>query len=716
MFSSRLARPRIGLRAFTRVVALGLVIFAASPVTTLGAQTSDQSLPGGGAEVRLGRATWDTGWFQAEVVAQLLRELDYVIEGPTTTDNDDLYRGIAMGSIDLWANGWFPLHQGLLDESEGSAVEIGFEVRGGALQGYMIDTATVERFGIETMADLRDPEIAELFDINGDGKADLIGCNQGWACGPIVEHHLESYGLLELVDQVRGDYGPLMRATVERFEAGEPVLFYTFTPNWTVGELVPGRDVVWIPVPFPSLPADIVEQEPATLVPEVAGCLADPCSMGFAPNDIRAVANARFLTDHPAIESLLTQLEIPLDDILEQNARMVAGEDSADDIERHATQWIETNRQQVELWLDASIEAHVAAGLPLSPRTVSGADARASTGPLRVVTRLDAPFVTYDGGAYHGFTIELLQLIADDIGAEVDVYAVNTSAKLIDDVNRGEADLGVGAFAITSRREEAVDFTQPYFDSGLQILVADRADGFLGGRPGAVARAVFSVDLFALCLVLLVILVLAAHVVWLTERRHNPDFPASYRAGIWESLWWAAVTATTVGYGDKTPTGVAGRVFGLFWMFSGLFVLAYFTAGIATAFTIDELTNTIDDPADLRGRAVAVPADTPASEYLAGQGIGATEFETAEQAYDALHDGEVEAVVHDAAILQHFVATDGRGGVDVTGSVFAERGFGFAVQAEAELAETINRSLLVVIESGDYDALQDEWFGAATGN
>ena len=52
----------------------------------------------------------------------------------------------------------------------------------------------------------------------------------------------------------------------------------------------------------------------------------------------------------------------------------------------------------------------------------------------------------------------------------------------------------------------------------------------------------------------------------------------------------------------------------------------------------------------------------------------------------------------------------------VTGPVFAERGFGFAVQAEADLAETINRSLLAVIESGDYDSLHEKWFGASGGN
>ncbi len=671
--------------------------------------------PGRGETVRLARPTWDTGWFQAEIAAQLLQELGYRIDGPTTMENDTFYRAVGRGEVDLWVNGWFPLHDALLAANPG-ATALGFEVRGGALQGYMADRDTVERLGIETLADLADPDIAEVFDTDGDGRADLIGCNLDWTCGPIVDHHLEAYGLADAVTQTKGDFGPLMRATIDRQRAGLPVLFYTFTPNWTVGQMVPGVDVVWIPAPFPSLPVDIADQEPRTIVPGVDGCLTDPCSMGYPPNDIRSVGGTAFLADNPAVESLLSQLEISLDDISDQNAVMIRGEDSAADITGHARRWITDNRGDVDRWLDTAVVAHENAGLPLgpgpdSPTSATGTEVGGPMGAIRVVTRLAPPFVTYDGGRYGGFSIELLRLLAVDVGADVDLYAVNSTAKLIDDVSRGQADVGIGAVAITADREQSVDFSQPYVDSGLQILVTERDDGPFGGRLGAVARAIFSPDLLFLVVILVAVLVLAAHAIWLTERKTNPDFPESYRSGIWESLWWAAVTATTVGYGDKTPKGTPGRIFGLLWMFSGLFVLAYFTAGITTAFTIDELSRAIDGPADLRGHAVGVTADSAAIDFLARQGIGATEYPTADEAYDALLTGDLDAVVHDAAILQHFVATDGRG-ADVSGLVFAERGFGLALPTDSDLTETMNRALLRLVESGEFDELHEQWFGA----
>lgn len=256
----------------------------------------DGNVPGGGEVIRMGRATWDTGWFQSEILAQLLTELGYQVDGPRTMDNDDFYAQVADGSVDLWVNGWFPLHDELL--ADGSE-PLGFEVRGGALQGYLADIATVDRLGISSLADLADPDVAAAFDTDGNGRADLIGCDPDWACYDVVEQHLVDLGLTATVEQLSGDYTPRMQEAVARYRNGQPVLFYTYTPNWTTGELLPGADVAWLPVPDAAAPVE-----------GVTGCLADPCPMGFEPSDIRSVANTELLDTHPAIRSLLDDFTV----------------------------------------------------------------------------------------------------------------------------------------------------------------------------------------------------------------------------------------------------------------------------------------------------------------------------------------------------------------------------------------------------------------------
>jgi glycine betaine/proline transport system substrate-binding protein len=213
----------------------------------------------------------------------------------------------------------------------------------------MVDIVTATDLGITNLSDLKDPEIAAVFDNDDDGKADLIGCNVGWGCEQIINHHIDAYHLQDTVTHVQGDYSELMDETITRYKQGEPVLFYTWTPNWTVSEFIIGEDVAWLSVPFSSLPDNPWAY---TKSDNISGCLETPCDMGFDPNDIRVVANSKFLEDNPAAAKLFELVEIPLADIAAQNTQMRAGENSEDDLRRHAEAWIEVNREQVDQWLD----------------------------------------------------------------------------------------------------------------------------------------------------------------------------------------------------------------------------------------------------------------------------------------------------------------------------------------------------------------------------
>ena len=111
---------------------------------------------------------------------------------------------------------------------------------------------------------------------------------------------------------------------------------------------------MWLSVPFSSWPDD---PEADTEVESVPGCLETPCNMGFAPGDIRVVANIEFLAANPAADTLFELVQIPLEEIAAQNVQMRAGENSTDEIRRHAEAWIEANREQVDQWLAAARDA-----------------------------------------------------------------------------------------------------------------------------------------------------------------------------------------------------------------------------------------------------------------------------------------------------------------------------------------------------------------------
>lgn len=83
----------------------------------------------------MARATWDTGWFQAEVYRELFHLLGYRVDGPVTMENQQFYDAVAAGEVDLWVNGWFPLHESLVAPDDPVSL-VGTQVDSGVLQGY----------------------------------------------------------------------------------------------------------------------------------------------------------------------------------------------------------------------------------------------------------------------------------------------------------------------------------------------------------------------------------------------------------------------------------------------------------------------------------------------------------------------------------------------------------------------------------------------------
>ena len=306
----------------------------------------------------------------------------------------------------------------------------------------------------------------------------------------------------------------------------------------------------------------------------------------------------------------------------------------------------------------------------------------------------------------------LWEKIALILSLEYELYGVNTIAKLLDEVERGAADVAIAGISITSKREQGLDFSHAFFETGLQIMVREGSGSILKEVISKVFSVIFSRELFYGVAFFFIILIIASHIIWALERRHNPQFPARYPQGLWHSIWWAVVTVTTVGYGDKTPKGAIGRLFGVVWILAGYFVFAYFTASVTTTATVQELHGIIDGPRDLFGKQVATVEKSTAAEYLAGQGIPVVRVENIDKAYPLLESGKVDAIVYDAPVLQHHASKTGKGKVKVVGLLFQEQNYGIALQVQSPYREIINIALLKLIESGDYREIVDRWFGS----
>lgn len=314
--------------------------------------------PGEGVEVQPARATWNTGYFQEALVRAGLKDLGFDVEEPKELQNPLFYQSVMLGDVDYWTNGWFPNHVSQMPRGWEERVEIvGYVAKAGGLQGYLVSKRDVEKFDIKSLDDFKRPEIMKAFDSNGDGKADLTACPPGWGCEKVITHHFDVYDLDDYINPIKAGYSASMADTMARYKNGEPIFFYTWAPNWTIGMLKPGEDVMWINVPeIKPLESQEAGKDRMT-VSGIEGAVSDPLKAGFVVSDIQIVANKKFLKENPAAKKFFELFNISLADINAQNTRMENGEKSQEDIERHAQEWIKAHQGKWNGWLDAARKA-----------------------------------------------------------------------------------------------------------------------------------------------------------------------------------------------------------------------------------------------------------------------------------------------------------------------------------------------------------------------
>lgn len=332
-----------------------MLLIACALVVSLGAAVTIQAdghMPGKGVKVQPARATWNTGFFQEALVRKALTEMGYDVKKPKDLQNPIFYKTVSLGDVDYWTNGWFPNHDGQLPKGfYDKADKIGYVVKAGGLQGYLVSKKHVDQFNIKSLDDFKREEVKEAFDKNRDGKADLTACPPGWGCEQVIAHHMKVYDLDDHINPVKASYEAGMAAAMAAYKSGEPIFFYTWAPNWTIFKLKPGTDVMWINVPEIMPKESQMAGKDRMEVSGVEGAVSDPVKLGFVVSDIQIVANKKFMDANPAAKKFFEVFTLPLGDINEQNTKMNEGEKSDKDIARHVDEWIAKNQATWDGWL-----------------------------------------------------------------------------------------------------------------------------------------------------------------------------------------------------------------------------------------------------------------------------------------------------------------------------------------------------------------------------
>ncbi|MEM8638039.1 MAG: glycine betaine/L-proline ABC transporter substrate-binding protein ProX [Cyanobacteria bacterium P01_G01_bin.54] len=340
---------RFFILAVTLFVSLGA---CQSPESTAEKRKAiNPASPGEGTTVRASNSDWIEEQFLTEIINIGLEDLGYTLEEIRQADYAALNVSIANGDLDYTVGFYRPGHDAFFENAGGEEkLEIlGQVVLGGGIQGILIDKETAEAYAINNLRQLQDPEIAKLFDSDGDGKANLVGCQVGWKCGEIIDHQIEAFNLGDTVEHIQGAYSALIADVLARHSQNEPVLYYAYNPHWLLSTLKPGEDATWLEVPFTTLPEDFSSlSEVDTTV--------DGKNLGFPIIVQHVLANQTFIDENPVARRWFEVVEIPVADVNAESILIKDGEDSPEEIRRHAEAWIENNQSLFDSWLKAAVE------------------------------------------------------------------------------------------------------------------------------------------------------------------------------------------------------------------------------------------------------------------------------------------------------------------------------------------------------------------------
>jgi polar amino acid transport system substrate-binding protein len=252
-----------------------------------------------------------------------------------------------------------------------------------------------------------------------------------------------------------------------------------------------------------------------------------------------------------------------------------------------------------------------------------------------------------------------------------------------------------------------VDFTQPYYlaKSGV-LLPLDSPTIF------SRVKVFFGWAVISSILVLISVLLVVGSLIWLAERRENSEqFPKRWLPGIASGMWFAVVTLTTVGYGDKAPISRTGRGITATWMVISLIAVSSLTASLASAFTLffsGARETIIRSPAQLQQRRVATIEGTSGVELAERGSMRVLKTENLTSGIELLLSEQAEALIFDRPAIRHHIKLNPHLAVQLAPFTLAEETYGFVFKTGNPLRNPMNVSILRLQRLGEIKSIANK--------
>jgi len=329
---------------------------------------------------------------------------------------------------------------------------------------------------------------------------------------------------------------------------------------------------------------------------------------------------------------------------------------------------------------------------------------------ITVATVTREPFSMNVGGTDTGFSVELMNDAAARVGLEVDWLRLESFGDMLSAVQDGRADAAIANISVTAERERVMDFGQPMFDSGIQILLPPDSS-----TTSSILSALLTPQIGLLILAALSMLFGVGMLMWVFERTKQPYFDRPASEAAFPVFWWALNLVVNGGFEERVPQSRVGRFFAVILVIGSLFLVSVFVANITAAMTVNAISEKFDGLNDLGSRRVGTVEGSTSQALLNQRVINHRSFDGTAPMFAAFEAGEINAIAFDGPILAYYATTVNPNGAQLMRRVYRPENYGIAFPSGSQLREDLDQVLLSMREDGSFDALQLTWFGADYG-
>ncbi|KAM5588068.1 hypothetical protein ABKV19_006493 [Rosa sericea] len=309
---------------------------------------------------------------------------------------------------------------------------------------------------------------------------------------------------------------------------------------------------------------------------------------------------------------------------------------------------------------------------------------------------------------YDGLSIDLFCCVLEKLGYRLphEVHEFNHTNGTYNDtvelVYNKTYDAIVGDITVLAERIDKVEFTQPYLESGLSLIVPDIPDeeeAWMFLKPFSWKTWVVTGG----------ILIYTTLVVWFLEVPSNPDFSGSFKSQIALATWF---TFSSLFFAHKKVYSNLTRVVFVVWLFVVLILSSSYTANLSSMLTIQRLSPNVTDIEMLRNTNSLVGCDNDSfvRSYLENVlGFNNETVKVIDSSYNSeqIRSQKLSAVFLELPYGQVFM--DKNKGFTLTKATHSFGGFSFVFQKGSPIARDFSKVILDLLENGEMRRLQDDW-------